>query len=561
MQHDTAASAPRHPSMTTRATHPRRLVVLVPGFGGRCSLWAPLKQRLVDEAPGFSKAEAQWLDFDHQATRGSVGRIDDLAKQLNARIHAQWLKDDGFDEVVLVGHSMGGSVARQAYLLAVGAVRGEDEVPWGRRVVRIVLLASINRGIETNRTLATRFLVWVARIVPFLPHLRAQDILRGSNFLTNLRIDWIRHFDALAAAQRCGERWPDETMKRPPLVIQILGSQDGMVHQDDSEDILAFPNGHYLKVPDADHASIYRIDLAAEPDLRFAVLKEGFAGTFPTAAAVTATRECDGNPIKRVIFLLHGIRASNVAQWISQLKERLEKRDPQHTAVMYPTYGYFTAARFVLPSVRRRNIRDFRDWYTEALAKYPNAEFSIIAHSNGTYILGQSLLVTPGMTFTHVALAGSVLPRSFSWSERMAAKQVVRVRNDRANRDVPVAILCNALRGLRMKDLGTGGFDGFHGGATDEVAYYPGGHSVALTPQFQASLVDFVFGEQAQKPKTLVPSPGYFRQLSNAMPYLAWLLVLLLLGGAVWLIALGCWSVLLWSLVVAVIVYIILDII
>jgi len=555
MQPNTASD----PTVTTKPVKPRRLVVLVPGFEGQCSLWGQLRDRLEEE-PGFSSDEARWLLFDHHTKRWSIGSLEALARRLHGRIVAEWIQASGFDEIILVDHSMGGLVVRHAYLLASGAVPGEQVAEWGRQVVRIVLLASLNRGIDPKRTLWIRPIAWMTRVVPFLPHLPMQDVLRGSSVITNVRVNWIRHFGALVEAQRQGERWPDGHPKRPPLVVQLLGSQDGLVHQDDSKDVLAFPRGHYLEVPDADHRSVYRLDLAADPDLRYAVLRQGFVGEFPEDLARTTVGR-DGDPTKRVVFLMHGIRASNVDEWIRGLEQRIRARDSGHTDVRHPTYGYFTAARFALPTVRRKSIRVFQDWYTEALAEHPNAEFNIIAHSNGTYLLGQSLLATPGMQFTHVALAGSVLPPKFPWGELRARGQVVRVRNDRANRDWPVALLCNALRGLRMRDVGTGGVAGFEGQGTYEVAYYPGDHGAALRPDYQDLLVDFVFGGDMNRPAGLKPSPGYYRQLSNAMPYLAALAACSGLVGIAWLAFQGWLVPVLWSALAALVVYVILDII
>ncbi len=454
----------------------------------------------------------------------------------------------------------GGLVARQTYLLAAGAVPGESEQEWARRVVRIVLLASVNRGLDPKRRLWIRMIAWTSRVLPFLPRLRAQDLLRGSRFLTNLRVNWIRHFGALAAASRRGERWPDGRPKRPPLVVQLLGSRDGIVRQEDSKDILAFPRGWYVDVPDAGHASLHRLDLAADPELRYAVLRQGFAGDFQEGGGRGA-ESGDGDPIRRVVFLLHGIRASNVDGWIKGLKDRILARDPSGTEVRRPTYGYFTAVRFALPSVRRRNIREFQDWYTEALAEHPGAEFDIVAHSNGTYLLGRSLLATPGMQFAHVALAGSVLPTSFPWDELKERGQVLQVRNDRARRDWPVALLCSLLRGLRMKDVGTGGFAGFTGHQTREVAYYPGGHGEALRPDYHDFLVEFLFDGTVREPAALPLSPGWFRQLSDAMPYLAVLLVLVLAAGAGWLIADGRYAQTLGLALALAGAYVILDVI
>src|SRR5215212_1531402 len=127
-----------------KAASPRRLIVLVPGYNGHSSRWKPLQDRLKSE-PGFGADEAKWLAFDHESHRRAIGTLDKVARQLNAR---------------------------QAYLLAVGAVPGREASEWGQFVVRIVLLASLNRGVDPTRKLWMRFLVWMVRIIPFMPHIR-----------------------------------------------------------------------------------------------------------------------------------------------------------------------------------------------------------------------------------------------------------------------------------------------------------------------------------------------------------------------------------------------------
>lgn len=505
---------------------PRRLVVLVPGLNSNAGPWAALKARLALE-DGFGEGNVVWLTFEEFTGIVSPGTLEALASRLRGRVDAEWAKHGGFEDVVLIGHSIGGLVARHAYLLAADAVPGESGSEWACRVSRIVLFASINRGIDLTRTPLGNLIVSVARRIPFLPHFRVMDLIRGSNFLSNLRINWIRHFGRLAAEQEAGECWLDGKLKRPPLVVQLLGEQDGVVSPDDSKDVLAFPSGHYLVVPDANHRNLPQFDQARDPKGHYAILRRAFIEDF-------SDRPTKQSAVRRVVFLLHGIRASNVDAWIEGLKMLIKERDSEHTAVRHPTYGYFTAARFALPSVRRKNIAKFQDWYTEALAEHPTAEFNVVAHSNGTYILGQSLRHTPGMRFVNVVLAGSVLPTSFPWGKLKG--QVGRVRNDRANRDWPVALLCNALRGLFMWDIGTGGFAGFEGDETEEVAYYSGNHGEALRPVYQTALVDFIFGGELVRPPNLAESPGFFRQLSNAMPYLAALLALAILAGMGWFV-------------------------
>jgi pimeloyl-ACP methyl ester carboxylesterase len=534
---------------------PRRLVVLVPGFLADLGNWAPLKERLAKEE-GYKPGEARWLDFAHGVRLLSTMTLDAVAERLRGRIDAEWLRAGGFDDVVLVGHSMGGLIARQAYLLAAAAVPGQQASDWAGHVSRIVLFASLNRGVDPKKKPLWGLANWLVRLIPVLPHFTGLDAIRGAYFLTNLRIYWIRLFGQLAAAQREGETWPDGRPVHPPLVVQVLGESDGWVDPEDSKDVLAFPTGHNLSVPDANHRNLYRLDQAPDPELRYAVLREGFVGVFQDSPPVASC-------VRRVVFLLHGIRASNVDDWIKELERRICERGQKSVVVNHPTYGYFTAARFALPSVRRKNIQLFQDWYTEALAEHATAEFDIIAHSNGTYMLGQALMKTPGMRFDNVALAGSVLPTNFPWGKLKGSKQVGRVRNDRANRDWPVALLCNALSGLRMYDVGTGGFAGFHGGATDEVAYYPGGHGMALKPDYQGLLVDFVFGGEVQEPDGLPRSPGYFRMLSNAMPYVAVIMVLAAVAGLGWYIFQGWephWWRALGSVTGLLAAYVILDI-
>src|SRR5262249_40006971 len=145
-----------------------------------------------------------------------------------------------------------------------------------------------------------------------------------------------------------------------------------------------------------------------------------------------------------------------------------------------PEYGFMSALQFALPGVRQQFARRVRDSLTQAVATYRNAEYFVLAHSNGTYALADALFQYEGIRLNRVVLAGSVLPTQFDWSVIIGRKQVVALRNDRAARDWPVGALCSALRGLGMRDVGTAGVDGFLGSATKEVCYYPGGHGDML---------------------------------------------------------------------------------
>jgi pimeloyl-ACP methyl ester carboxylesterase len=498
----------------------RRLVVLIPGLGSHSRKWVSLREKLEQEA-GYRPAEADWLLFDHGIKPWSLAQLDDLARRLRNRIDGEWKEHRGYEDVVLIGHSFGGLIARRVYLLAAGAVPNQPDSPWGERVSRIVLFASVNRGFKLERlSWRANVAAWLAR--SFSRRIFAfEEVLQGSDFVTNLRIDWIRHFSAMQDQAR-------ESVA--PLVVQFLGDQDGVMSREDSKDVLAFPNGHYIEVADATHSNLYRLDIAPDRAARYAVLREAFVED-PAAMSTDPILRPTPSRIKQVVMILHGIRASNVDAWIDGLKSKLRERDQVETRIVAPTYGYFSALRFGIPLVRRKNIPLFRDAYTEQLAQNPRAEFNIIAHSNGTYMLGHSLEKTPGMRFQNVILAGSALPQSYDWWKLMNpdtanARQVGRVLNERANHDWPVALLCSTLRGLGMQDVGPAGFAGFLGGSTFEVAYHNGGHGQALVPKNHDRLINFIVGGEPPYPPDLVEKPFFFGLLSRLAPYLGLPLVL-----------------------------------
>ena len=153
------------------------------------------------------------------------------------------------------------------------------------------------------------------------------------------------------------------------------------------------------------------------------------------------------------------------------------------TTVVPPSYGYLSAAQFAIPMTRRRPLTWFQDQYSNVIARNPSAQVHFVGHSNGTYLLGHSLRAIPAMRFENVVLVGSVLRTDYDWNSRAIAGQVRRLQNHRANGDMPVSFLCSGLRGLRMRDIGPGGFEGFQvpiPRVTEEAFWYDGGHSAPL---------------------------------------------------------------------------------
>lgn len=268
-----------------------RLVVVVSSIMDDASSWDSLVSRLRT-LPGYGDELCHWEFIPHGARWYRPGSAGRLAREVAARIHQRWMADGGYDEVVLVGHSIGGLLVRQAYLVGLGSGDPTQRRPWAERVNRIVLFASLNRGFEVSfeRALWLPPMAWLARVLPGVRGLLVHDVLRGSEFITNLRVSWISTVN---------------TRARPPLIVQFLGRSDRLVHEDDSRDIEAFPTGVQEMIPDATHGDLIRLDIAPDPETRFRLIASAFTRVPPEEPV----REL-GDESQRVVMVLHGIRAT-----------------------------------------------------------------------------------------------------------------------------------------------------------------------------------------------------------------------------------------------------------
>jgi pimeloyl-ACP methyl ester carboxylesterase len=472
-----------------------RLVVFVPPLDGETRGWNELMARLKSEP---ELADSHWLRGDREERWYSIADPAKLAIKLEARIHQEYEKKKGrFDSVILVGHSLGGLLVRQAYLQASGAdpvTRMRNE--WATKVTRIILLAAPNRGVDPRRSVLLRMASWMARAVPACRRMLAWHLFRGSEFISNLRIQWIRYFAALGPAA--------------PDVIQVLGTDDNIVTRDDSVDVEQFDCGYYISIPDAGHDDLYCLAKAPDPEGRYQLLRRAFLGE---------QRQLESrifNGADQVVFVLHGIRASN-HDWVRQTVQTIKDKWP-HVQAIGPGYKYFSALKFAIPMTRRKNLRWFQDAYTEALARNPLTRFSFIGHSNGTYLLGESLRTVPGMTFERAALVGSVLPADYDWSERARRGQIKSLRIDGSCYDWPVGWLCSALQGVGMRDIGTGGFVGFTTTVKkDEFFWYAGGHSAPLSDTNLAALAEFAVTGNVVPPTMLGRSVPWFATVGRVL--------------------------------------------
>jgi hypothetical protein len=326
------------------------------------------------------------------------------------------------------------------------------------------------------------------------------QIIRGSDFITNLRIQWIRYF----ASQ--GES--------APIVVQLLGTRDDIVTREDSVDIEQFPKGYYTEISDATHLDLYRLDIAEHPEGRYALIRDAFVGQKP----IEAQNRTFTGP-QDVVFVIHGIRANN-RTWVEQIRLLIQQKWPTVSCIG-PDYGFVSALRFAIPPLRRRRLAWFKDAYSEALARNPSAKFNFIGHSNGTYLLGESLRSLPDMCFERVVLVGSVLPNDYPWNDRLKDKQVASLRVDCSCYDWPVGWLCSGLRSIGMKDVGTGGYSGFLYPTNPMLKYeyrwHVGGHSAPLSQDNLEALAAYAIAGTVLPPPRLGQESAFFALASRAL--------------------------------------------
>lgn len=473
----------------------RTLVVVVHGFGGvsRNGLITLAKTAFPEAdliAPSYSPGILSSF-----SNLSPYNIADVLEETINSSYRAQY-----YDRIVLIGHSLGGELLRKAYLWGAGEEedrpvhRGKHE--WINHVERFVSLASINRGWSIdpsppNMPWYRRAEYWLGMTIGRLTGTGnlALSVQRGAPFVADSRVQWIRLSRQRGKAGGV------------PLVIHLLGTHDDVATIKDTKDSQVAKDFKFKSLPDTNHA-----------DIATALTTE-IGPNGPLTARARTILDCVSLPpsqlsfdepdllvedfrIKRIVFILHGIRDYNV--WGQELQRQImgQLGPESGTIAIVPKYGYFPMAPFLLWSDRQEKVRWFMDRYTEALAQYPQVDqFDFIGHSNGTYILASALQKYRTLKVNDVYFAGSVVPQRYPWTELVTQQRVHRVRNVVATNDWVVAFFPRFYeqvaewRGRESDpgylDIGAAGFRGFRdaGNPTSgvrDITFVTGEHSAGV---------------------------------------------------------------------------------
>lgn len=385
------------------------------------------------------------------------------------------------------------------------------------------------------------FCRYILRLEPL-----ALQFARGAAFLTQTRLQCLAVERSLGAAV--------------PITVQLLGTADDLIAPTDNVDLATGSQFYYLEAPNATHAGMAELS-NGDP-----AVEAAFATALRGSRAAIAARRVPleqvydlnseliddpdntsvpiGDPkVDHVIFVIHGIRDRGF--WTRRMAREMKIRAAASSLrcrTVTSTYGYFAMLPFLLPWVRRSKVEWFLDQYVTAKALYPNARFSYVGHSNGTYLLAKALDLCRAVTVENVVFAGSVVRTTFPWSRYLdpldkLQKQISgAIVNYVATQDWVVAIFPNGLEILRLQDLGGAGHRGF---AKDpkghDIKYVAGSHGAALSPDRWDEMADFVLHSVPPPPRALAKQPAFWKIVGYISP-LIWALIITPVVALGWLI-------------------------
>jgi pimeloyl-ACP methyl ester carboxylesterase len=222
--------------------------------------------------------------------------LSQVSARIGAEIDAFYAKNaTTISSIILCGYSLGAMLVRRAFLDASGlGYPAGQRRQWASAVERIVLVGAICRGFHFRRLpFSHRVALWLAARVGRAKALRSAFV--GEPWASNVRLDWITY-------------WRDHETR--PRVINIRGTEDSLVYDEDAVDVEKDPQAVYVRVTGANHDSVIK-----PTDQNGALFLEAFAGDPATRVAPSI------KPKERVYFLLHGMRSSKY--FMLALAERL----------------------------------------------------------------------------------------------------------------------------------------------------------------------------------------------------------------------------------------------
>jgi pimeloyl-ACP methyl ester carboxylesterase len=178
------------------------------------------------------------------------------------------------------------------------------------------------------------------------------------------------------------------------------------------------------------------------------------------------------NPQATVVFLIHGIQTDGA--WHNLVEKELSALP--HTNVEGLGYDFVSGLQLASP-VRNTPIQKIAQSIREAKSLEPNAQFMVIAHSFGSYILSRILATSTDIRFRRIILCGCIVPTSYPWGLYTKEMDKRSIINDVGTRDFyPVLATFSSF------GYGSSGRKGFQAPHVKD-RYFDYGHSDFFEPQ------------------------------------------------------------------------------
>lgn len=506
----------------------RTLVVVLHAYNGSPRRMRDIEQLISDQWRN-SRIYIPKLPVGLFSTQDPNKIINNLLDDIDQFVDKSKQYDNEYDDIVFVGHSVGALFARKLYVVACGETADAPFEPvykstlsaqntmlppraWVNKVSRLVLLAGMNRGWRiTHHLNFSHLFTWsvgalFGKVLYYVTFkkclLLILNIRCGAEFITQLRIQWLM-MRRRVSQQMNAIKINTQSHAGHALTVQLLGSCDDMVAPTDNIDLVSGGDFIYLDVPYSGHRNVVEFNDPVHGEGRKSVFMHALTSTHEQlqSLAVVPSDEDFIKPVidtEKVVFVIHGIRDNGY--WTHKVARRIKQRlgDHQHWATETSSYGYFPMLPFLLPGFRRKKVEWLMDQYAEALARYPNATFSYVGHSNGTYLLAKALELYPCCRFEHVVFAGSVVRTNYDWVRYMqeGTRQVKAVFNIVASHDWVVAFFPKFFQTpLPIQDLGSAGHDGFKvkpGANLYQAKLVKGDHGAGVKEPMWDKIADFI---------------------------------------------------------------------
>ncbi len=160
----------------------------------------------------------------------------------------------------------------------------------------------------------------------------------------------------------------------------------------------------------------------------------------------------DRRQTKIIVFTIHGFNTRG--NWKNTFAPILSNETDGEKYIYHPwDYGTFIFGLFNSYS-RKQKVKEFHDFYNKTINEYETRpEVCIVAHSFGTYIVGNAIKKFPEVKFDRIILLGSVLQCDFPWND--LGNRFMNVLNIIGRSDI--ALLFASF----IPGLGSAGRDGF----------------------------------------------------------------------------------------------------